>query len=57
MKPDTKGQVLSQEYDNFFIYNKIKHINCDVIYFFNDFNDLESARKISDHCPIKISIK
>jgi endonuclease/exonuclease/phosphatase family metal-dependent hydrolase len=57
MKPDTKGKVLSQEYDNFFIYNKLKYINCDVIYFFNDFSNLEEARKISDHCPIKISLK
>ena len=57
MKPDSKGKVLSQEYDNFFIHNNIKYINCGVIYFFNDFKDLESARKISDHCPIKISLK
>jgi hypothetical protein len=28
-----------------------------VIYFFNDFKDLKSARKISDHCPIYCIIK
>ena len=56
MKP-VSGQVLNMEYDNFYISSQIKFKNSSVIYFFKDFKDLQSARKISDHCPIKISIK
>jgi endonuclease/exonuclease/phosphatase family metal-dependent hydrolase len=56
MKP-VSGKVLNMEYDNFFISSQIKFKNSSVIYFFEDFKDLQSARKISDHCPIKISIK
>jgi endonuclease/exonuclease/phosphatase family metal-dependent hydrolase len=56
MKP-VSGQVLNMEYDNFYISSQIKFKNSSVIYFFEDFKDLQSARKISDHCPIKISIK
>ena len=56
MKP-VSGKILNMEYDNFFISSQIKFKNSSVIYFFEDFKDLQSARKISDHCPIKISIK
>jgi len=56
MKP-VSGKVLNMEYDNFFISSQIKFKNSSVIYLFEDFKDLQSARKISDHCPIKISIK
>jgi len=56
MKP-SNGEVLNMEYDNFFISKYIQFKNADVVYFFKDFKDLQSARMISDHCPIKISIK
>ncbi len=55
MKDD--GQKLNMEYDNFFISNGIILKESNVIYFFNDFKDLKSARKISDHCPIYCIIK
>lgn len=55
MKDD--GQKLNMEYDNFFISNSISLKRSDVVLFFNDFKDLKSARKISDHCPIYCIIK
>lgn len=57
MKPSTKGEVLNLPYDNFFVSRIIKSKNAEVILFYKDFKTLEEARKISDHCPIKILIK
>lgn len=54
---EESGQKLNAEYDNFFISKGIKLIESSVIYFFDDFKDLKSARKISDHCPIYCKIK
>lgn len=51
------GEVLNLPYDNFFVSKMIKSKNSEVILFYKDFKTLEEARKISDHCPIKISIK
>ena len=51
------GEVLNLPYDNFFVSKMIQSKNSEVILFYKDFRTLEEARKISDHCPIKISIK
>lgn len=56
MKEDN-GEKLNMEYDNFFISSGLKLKKSDVILFFEDFKDLKSARKISDHCPIYCIIK
>jgi endonuclease/exonuclease/phosphatase family metal-dependent hydrolase len=56
MKEDN-GVKLNMEYDNFFISSLLVLSKSDVILFFNDFKDLKSARKISDHCPIYCIIK
>jgi endonuclease/exonuclease/phosphatase family metal-dependent hydrolase len=56
MKEDN-GVKLNMEYDNFFITSLLILKKSDVILFFNDFKDLKSARKISDHCPIYCIIK
>lgn len=53
----TNGEVLNLPYDNFFVSKMIQSKNSEVILFYKDFMTLEEARKISDHCPIKISIK
>ena len=57
MKVSVDGEILNLPYDNFFISKNIKYKNCSVILFFKDFKSIEEARKISDHCPIRISIK
>jgi len=57
LKMKDEGEKLNMEYDNFFISLGIKLKESNVIYFFNDFKDLKSARKISDHCPIYCIIK
>jgi len=56
MKP-VGGEVLNLPYDNFFVSKMIQSKNSEVILFYKDFKTLEEARKISDHCPIKILIK
>lgn len=57
MKISVDGEILNLPYDNFFISRNLQYKNCSVILFFKDFKSLEEARKISDHCPIRISIK
>ena len=57
LKMKDEGEKLNMEYDNFFISFGIILKESNVIYFFNDFKDLKSARKISDHCPIYCIIK
>jgi len=57
LKMKDAGEKLNMEYDNFFMSTNIKLIKSDVVYFFNDFKDLKSAREVSDHCPIYCIIK
>jgi endonuclease/exonuclease/phosphatase family metal-dependent hydrolase len=57
MKISVDGEILNLPYDNFFISKNLQYKNCSAILFFKDFKSLEEARKISDHCPIIISIK
>lgn len=49
---------LSEEYDNFF-YNtsKINPYKSYLIHFYEDFENLSQAKKISDHCPIVIEFE
>ena len=54
---ENNGIKLNMEYDNFFISSGLHLNKSDVILFFEDFKDLKSARKISDHCPIYCIIK
>ena len=56
MKP-VDGEFLNLPYDNFFLSRIVQSKNAEVILFYKDFKTLEEARKISDHCPIKILIK
>lgn len=48
-----KNSCLASEYDNIF-YNvtKVKQTKSGVIPFYNNFNSMKEARKISDHIPI-----
>lgn len=57
LKMKDEGEKLNMEYDNFFISTGIILKESNVIYFFNDFKDLKSGRKVSDHCPIYCIIK
>ena len=56
MKP-VGSEFLNLPYDNFFLSRIVQSKNAEVILFYKDFKTLEEARKISDHCPIKILIK
>jgi endonuclease/exonuclease/phosphatase family metal-dependent hydrolase len=51
------GESLNKEYDNAFYSPEVKLLSSKVIHFYKDFNSLEEARKISDHCPILIIVK
>lgn len=51
------GEYLNKEYDNAFISSEVKLISKGVVHFYKDFDDLKSARAVSDHCPIFITIK
>lgn len=57
LKLKEENEWLNMEYDNFFVSNRIKIIQSDVIHFYKKFTSLKSARKISDHCPIYLYIK
>jgi endonuclease/exonuclease/phosphatase family metal-dependent hydrolase len=48
---------LNKEYDNFFVSKEIEVGSSGVIHFYKNFGSLREARKVSDHCPIFISIK
>ena len=52
------NDCLASEYDNFFL-DQLKNIICTLkpIYFFQDFQDFESAKQISDHIPLLIEIE
>ncbi|QQS30534.1 MAG: endonuclease/exonuclease/phosphatase family protein [Sphingobacteriales bacterium] len=52
-KPDAKGRYLYSEYDNIFYKSTtLGLIKSGVVDFVPDFENLESARKISDHLPV-----
>jgi len=47
------GQYLASEFDNlFFLKSKIKKLNAGVVLFYQNFQSLQQAKTISDHCPI-----
>jgi deoxyribonuclease-1-like protein len=48
---------LNESYDNFFVSKGVKIGSSGVIHFYKNFKELRGARKVSDHCPIFISIK
>ena len=49
---------LASEFDNiFYNSNRISFLNTGVVHFYNKFNSLEEARKVSDHIPIWMSFK
>lgn len=56
MKETDEG-ALSNPYDNFFISSEVNLVSKGVVHFYRDFPDLKAARKISDHCPIFITVK
>ena len=47
------GDCLASEFDNFF-YNEasFKIVSCGIISFFNSFETIKEAKKISDHVPV-----
>jgi endonuclease/exonuclease/phosphatase family metal-dependent hydrolase len=52
------NNCLASEFDNiFYNSNRISFLNTGVIHFYNKFNSLEEARKVSDHIPIWMSFK
>lgn len=56
-KECVKNKCLASEFDNiWFNTSKIKILEANVILFYNDFNSLNLARKISDHIPIWVTI-
>lgn len=57
MKLGKKGEVFSEEYDNFFYSNYYLRVNQAKVYdFTKSFKTLAEAHKISDHCPILVTI-
>lgn len=47
------NQCLASEFDNIFYHSsRIKIINKGIIHFYETFNSLKEARKVSDHIPI-----
>ncbi|WP_158209613.1 endonuclease/exonuclease/phosphatase family protein [Myroides phaeus] len=51
------GDCLASEYDNILIHpKKVDLIKAKPIYFFEDFEDITEARKVSDHIPIMIEV-
>ena len=57
LKMKEGGDWLNEEYDNFFISKGVKVSSSGVVHFYKNFDNLRSARRVSDHCPIFISIK
>lgn len=51
------GVYLNKEYDNAFISSEVTLISKGVVHFYKDFDNIKSARAVSDHCPIFITIK
>lgn len=51
------GEYLNKEYDNAFVSSEVKLVSKGVVHFYKDFDDFKSARAVSDHCPIFITIK
>lgn len=53
-----KGNCLASEFDNiWFDEKKNKVINREVIHFYENFESLDKARKISDHIPIVVELE
>ncbi len=53
-----KNNCLASEFDNiFYNSNRISFLNTGVVHFYNKFNTLEEARKVSDHIPVWMSFK
>ncbi len=51
---DKNGESLANEYDNiFYETNCCRLKSAEVLHFYRDFDDLEAARKISDHLPVR----
>lgn len=52
-----KGDCLASEYDNIFYHpDKNELISAKPIYFFEDFEEISVARKVSDHIPLLITL-
>ncbi|WP_127845905.1 endonuclease/exonuclease/phosphatase family protein [Psychroflexus aestuariivivens] len=48
-----QGDCLASEYDHIFLKpSEIQVLDCGVIHFYLSFDDLKTARKISDHIPV-----
>ena len=53
-----QGDCLASEYDNVFIpTDKIKLLSAQIIPFYEDFEEVILARKISDHVPLLVEIE
>lgn len=51
------GDCLASEYDNFYFQvSKIQLLKSGAVHFYQDFEDLETARLISDHLPVYMQL-
>lgn len=47
------GDCLASEYDNFFFpQSKVKLLKSGIVHFYTNFDDINDARKLSDHVPV-----
>lgn len=51
-----QNDCLASAIDNILIPPEIEWIDAQAIHFYNDFNNIREARKISDHLPIRITL-
>lgn len=53
----TNQDCLASEYDNVLLSSNLKVIQCGIIHFYKDFDDISIARKVSDHLPVWVSFE
>ena len=52
-----KDDCLSKSYDHFFFSaSHVELLNCGVVYFYEDYANIKTARKVSDHIPIWVEV-
>ena len=57
-KSCVEDNCLSNEFDNiWYNINKVETTNPTAILFYKDFNDFNTAREITDHIPLAVTIQ
>lgn len=51
-----QNDCLASEYDTILLSPSFEIKNCEIIHFYQDFSSLKSARKVSDHLPIWVTL-